>query len=57
VTNEGKRDPSDGMDVSTVKEIQIEGRHSDQSNRHHAEHDSIGCAPIVNKGLEPTEAA
>jgi hypothetical protein len=37
--NEGKRDPSDGMDVSTVKEIQIEGRHSDQSNRHHAERD------------------
>jgi hypothetical protein len=27
------------MDVSTAKEIQIEGRHSDQSNRHHAEHD------------------
>jgi hypothetical protein len=55
--NYRKGNPSDGVHVSTVEEIQVEGRHSDQSNRHHAEHDSIGCAPIVNKGLEPTEAA
>ena len=38
--NQIKRDRLDGVDVFAVKEKQIEGRHSDQSYRHNAEH---GC--------------
>jgi hypothetical protein len=37
------------VNVFAVEANKVEGRHSDQSNRHHAEHDRKGYALVVNK--------